>query len=121
LKAARLFLEKRKMFKLAQVRKIEWPVDVHIPQDGGKVQRQRFTGHFELLDQDEYKSRVDEGDLPERVFVGWGADLKGEAGDEPLEVNESNKAALLKIVYVRAAVLRAYLQASSGQEAARKN
>ncbi len=110
------------MFKLAQVRKIEWPVDVHIPQDGGKVQKQRFTGVFEILPTPEYQGVADSGDdVLERVLVGWGADLKNEAGDAPLEFDDENKAVLLKIPYVRVALLRAYMQAQTGQEAARKN
>ena len=109
------------MYHMAQVRKIEWPVEVHIPQDGGKVQKQRFTGLLEILDQEEYEICVQEGRLTERVLVGWGADLKNEAGDAPLEFNEANKATLLRISYARVAVLRAYMQASTGQEAARKN
>jgi hypothetical protein len=109
------------MFKLAQIRKIEWPVDVHISQDGGKVQKQRFTAQFEILNQDDYEARVNDGSLLERVLVGWGADLKGEAGDAPLEFNEENKASLLNLSHARAGILRAYMQAAIGQEAARKN
>jgi len=109
------------MYHVAQVRKIEWPVDVHIPQDGGKVQKQRFTAEFEILPTPEYQALAESGDdVLERVLTGWGADLKNEAGDAPLEFNEENKAMLLKIPYVRVALLRAYMQAQTGQEAAKK-
>ena len=90
------------MFKLAQVRKIEWPVDVHIPQDGGKVQKQRFTGVFEILPTPEYQGVADSGDdVLERVLVGWGADLKNEAGDAPLEFDDENKAVMTDLGLIK--------------------
>lgn len=108
------------MFKLAQVKTIKWPVDVQIPLDGGRVSKQRFTAEFEILPSDEYSRAIDEGDVLDRVVRGWSDDVQNEAG-EPLPFSEEAKAAMLKISYVRVALLRAYLDACAGKEAARKN
>lgn len=106
-------------FKLAQVRKVKWPVDVQIPLDGGKVKKDRFTAEFEILPSKEYDAALGEGDVLERVLVGW--EHVQDAASEPLEFSTEARAQLLDIGYVRLALMQAYIQAASGREAARKN
>lgn len=110
------------MFKLAAVKTVTWPVEVQIPQDGGKVTRARFSATFEILSTEEYEEIVNAGgDVLKRTLIGWGDDLLDEAGEAPVAFSEEAKATLLRISYVRVGLLGAYLQASAGREAARKN
>src|SRR6266853_6202464 len=102
-------------FKLAQVRKVKWPVDVQIPLDGGKVRKVRFTGELEILTSDEYETELAQGDVLARVLTGWEG-VQDEAG-EPIEFSEEERAKLCAIPYVRLALMQAYLQASAGREA----
>lgn len=109
------------MFKLAAVKKVSWPVDVQIPQDGGKVVRARFSAVFEILSTEDYDESANAGeDVLRRTLIGWD-DLMNEAGNAAVPFVEEAKAALLKIPYVRSALMVAYLQAASGREAPRKN
>lgn len=113
------------MFVLKESEEFDWPVDVKVPVGGGKVKTQRFTARFRPVPS----ARQDEiNDLPitrqnvaqgRECLVGWGDDIQGEDG-EPLEFSEEARDSLLDIVYVAAAVARAYWDAMSGK-AARKN
>ncbi len=108
------------MFKLAAVKTVMWPVDVQIPQDGGKVKKVRFSAQFEILSDDEYTETLTSGDLLKRVLTGWEGVLP-EEGNDPVEFNDDTKAQMLAMPYVRVALVQAYTQAASGREAARKN
>jgi len=113
------------MFRIMQLPTIDWPVEVNVPQSGGGVQKHKFTARFEIVPTQEYEALVGEGEgvsaALDRVLVGWGTDVKGETGDEPLEFNPENKAQMLRTPYARVGLLRAYIQAAAGQEARRKN
>lgn len=115
------------MFKLVAVRTVNWPVVVNIPLDGGKTRPERFAAQYTLLSQDEQAEVLEQlskddapDDLLERVLCGWDESVKDESG-APLPFTAQNKAAMLAIPYVRVALLRAYVQASTGNAAARKN
>ena len=109
------------MFKKAAVRRITWPVTVNIPQDDGKTQAAEFDCEFELLGIREHDDLIGSGaDLLVRVLVGWSR-LMNEAGDAPVDFSEAEKAAMLDIAYVRAALTQAYYEAAHGNKAKRKN
>lgn len=108
------------MFEITDTLKVNWPVDVKKPIDGGKTLTQRFTAQFEIIDTEQLQQAIVDGDHLERVLIGWGDDIKGADG-QPLPYTAENKQALLRIPYVRAAVMNAWVEASSGREAARKN
>jgi len=109
------------VFKLAAVKSVKWPIDVPIPQDGGTVRKARFTAVFEMLPEGEYEEVAAlDGRVAERVLIGWEG-IAPEDGQGETPYSEEAKTQLLAIPYVRLAVLKAYLQAQSGTEAARKN
>jgi hypothetical protein len=120
LELVRFFVWRESMtFRIAQVKKVKWPIEVQIPMDGGKVKKDRFTAEFEIIPADEYDAELAAGDVLTRVWTGW-QDVQAETG-EPLEFSEEARAKLLKISYLRLALMQAYIQAASGREAARKN
>lgn len=111
------------VFKVARRRKVEWPVTVNIPQDGGKTTKATFTATFEVLEQQQIDDIVmgrgaDQTDLLEAALVGWGG-VADESGNE-IAFSPEAKKALLEITYVRAALFAAHAQLHRG-EAARKN
>lgn len=111
------------MFKIEKAKTIKWPVAVNIPRDGGKTTKATFNAEFNLLPQDELDTILRDGgndqDIGCAVLTGW----DGVAGDDgaPLSFSDEARDYLLKITYVRSAILAAYFQCASGREAARKN
>ena len=99
---------------------IQWPVKVDIPVDGGEIEEQTFTAHFQLLDQDEIDKAAAEGDVKfiERILVGWGDDVKGPDGKK-IPFGEEPRIAMSKIPHIRKAIVRAYYDMANG--VARKN
>ena len=109
------------MFKLAEIKSVEWPVQVNIPQDGGRTVTSTFTGIFEPLDQDEIDDILKGGgDLIARAFKGWTKGVADEAGKD-IESTPENVARMRKIAYVRAALWKAFEELQNGRAAARKN
>lgn len=116
------------MFIVSKNRRInEWPVVVAVPQSGGTVQKQKMTVDFEILPQSEIDALMQESRTADqdaallmRVVKGWGQ-TKDEDTGEALEYNAETCANLVDISYVRAALIRAYFEAASGNAAARKN
>lgn len=111
------------MFKLEEQKNVKWPVTVNIPRDGGRTTKAEFTAHFELLPQDEFREiyaqeNASDEDLLRRVLTGWDgvADAEGGAIDYTPDTREM----MIRIPYVRAAMVSAYLECSHGK-AARKN
>lgn len=108
------------MFKVALVRTITWPVQVEIPQDGGKTQKAGFDAELEILSQEEHDELIrDGGDVLARTFRG-AKRLQDESG-QPLECTDAVRQQLLGISYVRVALLKAYYEAFHGRRAERKN
>lgn len=109
------------MFKLAQKRRVTWPVTVKIPQDGGRTQKATFGAEFEVITADEQAAVLrDGGDLLEVQLVGWDARVKGD-DDQPIAFSEEAKKKLIDITYVRQALFEALGEINAGREAARKN
>lgn len=102
-------------FVITKNRRINWPVTIGVPVDGGKVENQECTAEFEILDQDEYDSLMGNDILfCQRVVTGFGDDIQGEDG-QPLPFTEENKAALIKsAAYVRMGLINAYHEAATG-------
>lgn len=112
------------MFKIEPQKTVQWPVTVNIPQDGGRIKKNTFTAEFELLPQNEFNAiyREDGGndeDLLRRALVGW-VDV-GDADGNPIDFNEDARELMIRIPYVRNALVTAYLECTLGKEAARKN
>lgn len=97
---------------------VEWPVTVHIPQDGGKTLKARFTALFVLLDQPDLDDASKSGDSAfiERVLVGWGDDVQDEQG-RALPFSPEARNALARKPYIARAISRAYMECISGIDA----
>lgn len=102
-------------FKLTKTRKVNWPVTIEVPIDGGRVSPQLCHAEFEILEHEEYKALMDD-DIAFlcRVVVGFGNDIQDEAG-EPLSCSQENKLSLIKSAgFVRVGFLNAYHEAAAG-------
>lgn len=114
------------MFKIAKDRRIKWPVTISVPQSGGTVQKHKIEAEFDLLTQSRLaevmaSDRNADGDtaLLREVLVGWEG-VADESG-QPVEFSAETRDDLVDIPYVRAALIRSYFEAASGNAAARKN
>lgn len=116
------------MFKLAeQPDDYSWPVEIQIPQDGGRYTTAEFDARFRILPQSEIDAIIETAQngtgqdeaLMSRVLIGW-ARVEGEDGG-PLAYSEEAKRALLDIPYVRIGIARAFFNSIRGRERQRKN
>lgn len=114
------------MFKIAQNPTYQWPVTVHIPQDGGKFMKATFTAEFRALAQERIDAVIAEArggdsdaDLMSECLIGWSGVADADGTDLPY--SDEAKARLLDIPYVRAALATAFFASISGDEARRKN
>ncbi len=109
------------MFKLKEDKRFWWPVKVDVPVDGRHATH-KFQAHFLLLDQDEIDETLGgdyddddsaDRDLLRKVLVDWKqvADEDGNA----IEFSDEARDRLLRIPYVRVALVRAYFQAIAGR------
>lgn len=112
------------MFKLSNAETFIWPVEVILPVDGGKYEKQTFDAIFKHLGQSQIKEMLEaEGandiSFAKQILVGW----KGITDDGKNEVpfSETQKEKLLDIPVVAGAVTSAFLNAKTGGEAKRKN
>lgn len=106
----------------------DWPVIIHVPQDGGKVARHEVRADFVLLPQDEIDDMIEqarEGDgstdtaILDRVVrkLGGFADKEGK----PIEYGPELMSKVKQLSYIRQGLVRAYFDAAAGKKAARKN
>lgn len=112
------------MFKLKQSDTFFWPVEVQVPGDGGKFEKQTFDAQFKRVSQSRLQEMRDEieagratdAGIVRDVMVGW----RGVT-DEGTEVpfSETTLAQLLDVPAVSASIVMAFVQAHSGL--ARKN
>lgn len=113
------------MFKLTDVRIVEWPVRINEPQDGGKIKVRELTAKFEHISQEEFDSIYSNGGndhaLLKRVVKDWREAQVQDASDQPMPFNEENFARVTQVSYARLAFVGAYLEIQHGREAARKN
>lgn len=106
------------MFKLTDQATVKWPVRVQIPRDGGRSTQATFSAEFRLLPQEEVQRLVDAGaentdnTLLREAVVDW-ADVADESG-EPLEFTTDNLDRMLRVTYVRVAMVAAFFEAQTG-------
>lgn len=111
------------MFKKTAMKKVWWPVTVAVPKDGGSVARHTFDVELEILKQSEFDAVYSDGGndlaLVTRVVGNWRQYADEDGNEIPFSPEALNEA--IETPYVRGAIVGAYLQASQGREAARKN
>jgi hypothetical protein len=114
------------MFKISSKASYKWPVVVHMPQDGGTYAKHSFNAEFKYLDQDQIdkvfdnaSNGRDNGDLAAEGLIGW--DGVNDQDGNVLEFNEDNKAMLLRIPYIRSAVVSTFVESIYGNGGRRKN
>lgn len=109
---------------LTKDRRVIWPVNVLIAQDGGKSTRQTFKGGFKLLPQSEVDALLEahprdfDKVLLGEVLESWDGLIDADS-DQAIPFNDETKAALVDLPEVRAALVEAYFSAASGGK--RKN
>ncbi len=109
------------MFKFVKTRIIkDWPADIKVAHDGGTSTSHAITLDLNILPSTEYRELAAQGDkvVCKNILKGWGG-IHDEAGN-PLPFNDDNRDALAELPSFTQTVVRAYMQASSG-EASRKN
>jgi hypothetical protein len=116
---------------LEQEETFEWPVKVDVPEKGRHITK-TFTGVFLLIEQDELNELIglnratsngedddqdqDNPDLVERVFVGWGEDLR-DGNKEPIPFSEELKEILIKKIIFRRGITKAFFEGAGGKQA----
>jgi len=115
------------MFKVVQERKVEWPVTINVPKDGGAVDKRKVRVTFHLLPTAavEELQRMDDG-TPEKdwllgVTTGWrDEDFQTEDG-QPMPFGKETLMKVLGITYARAGLHVGFMEAAAGIEGRRKN
>ncbi|KGK15306.1 MULTISPECIES: hypothetical protein [Vibrio] len=90
-----------------------WPIDVFVPVDDGKVEKHRISLDLKILSsEDGYKILKGDMELFKSTIVGWNsiADAEGKV----LPFSEENRNALLDNPFFTLAAVKAYQQASNG-------
>lgn len=113
------------MFVLSQKTTYTWPVKYEYAKDDGRFEKTEFSAEFRRLPQsrlDEIHKQARDGTLEDEslidsVLIGWSG-IKTADGDE-FTVNEGNRAILLDLPGMRAAIINAYAASIAG--APRKN
>jgi len=105
------------MFKLKKENVVWWPVTISEPTDNGEVIEHKCHMLFELVTQNQFDELADKGDreLLAVLVKGWKEIL--DVDEHPLTFSKEHLDALLQLPYVRASILRAYMQAMSGAPA----
>jgi hypothetical protein len=110
------------MFRLAKPGEpIKWPVEVHVPRDGGGTTKHTFYAYFVVRSQAEIDALVAEGDAEFFAGVIGGPGWEGVSDEHGQELSFSPQALeqLVAVPYVKSALSTAYWQFVLG--AARKN
>lgn len=106
------------MFKLIETDEpIQWPVTVHVPQHGGKTAKHKFTALFAYLPADDIAPASEAGDeaFLGRVLLGWQG-VQDEEGN-PLPFSDEARDRLVRIPYVRRALILAWHEFIQGRAA----
>lgn len=107
------------MFKIKQTPTFFWPVEVLIPTDGGKFDKQTFDAEFKRLDQDQLKAlrerierrEVNDDQFVREVLVGW----RGvNDGDAELPFSETAVRQVLLVPNAAASIVLAFTEAHAG-------
>lgn len=96
--------------RLGEAFEADWPVEVSVPQDGGKASVETFMARFRMINQERMKEIVEDPDpnaMLRAAFVGFG---KGEEED----FSEEIFAAMVGDPPTRAGLLSAYTKFSQG-------
>lgn len=111
------------LFKFATNPTVVWPVTINEPLDDGRVRKINVKAKFEIIttpQQDEiYSAGGNDADLIRRVLKDWQG-MPGADG-QPVEFSPTALDELLAIPYARSSFVEAYIGASVGRAAARKN
>ncbi len=101
-------------------------VIISIPGDGDAITKAEIKADFLLLPTDVVDNMIDahrdgdtDIDILRRVLRGW-ASVEAADGTR-MEFSTENRDKMLKIAYVRAALLEAYFSAAGGKKAKRGN
>lgn len=101
-------------------------VFINIPGDGDAVTKAEIKADFLLLPQDEVDSLIEaardgdsDADILRRVLRGWSG-VENSDGSK-MEFSTENLNKILKITYVRSALLETYFSAAGGRKAKRGN
>lgn len=106
------------MFRLMEPHEpCEWPVTVFVPQHHGRVLKAQFSASFRYLPSEEFQELASQGDtvLLERVLVGW-SQVKDEHGED-VPYSDEARERMLRITYVRKALVLAYGEFIQGRAA----
>lgn len=108
------------MFVLSQSSSYTWPVEVLLPESGGRQKKETFDAEFkrlpysrirEIRDQIQ-KEEISDLDLSREILVGWKG-IHDERGDE-IPFSEGMKEKLLDVQLVASAVVMAWFKSISG-------
>lgn len=106
-------------FKLVkELKKVEWPVRIKMPTDGGKTEDHEFTGVFKLLPQTEFdnnaKNNKSDADFISKILIG----CKGLLDDDGEEIEFSQEVVekLCEYPFTRIAIFKAYNEIVTGAE-----
>ncbi len=107
-------------FKLTDTIEVNRTVTIHVPYDGTGYRKDTLDVRFKMLDSDEAqalheraKSGRDDIELLREVFIGLPKGVLDESGqrlDDSPEIRER----LIKIPFVRIALVKAYNEAQMG-------
>lgn len=116
------------MFQISQSNLYWFPVVVEMTDSDGKKKKFDFDAQFERISQDEFnelfrareegEAGLKDADVVERVFRGWRRVQDANGADAP--VTPENRIALLNVLGVQSAIIRAYVK-SLGIEGKAKN
>ncbi len=116
-------------FALVDSLRVQWPVTITRPSDtvAGDVVRETFTGHFDILSDDELRAiddrfkaspledrRGHEHDLLYRVLVGWDGVISGSS---PVPFTPDNLKIAMRFPWFAVGVYAAYRELVSGEKA----
>jgi hypothetical protein len=116
------------MFRLVKEIEVDWPVVIEMPVDGGKTAKHQIDCRFRIAGKEAIAAVLDDpaaiaangdGDLLRRALVGF-TGVQDEQGNV-LPFSDETRDALLAVPYARVAIFRAYVDASLGRAAVRKN
>lgn len=111
------------LFKFSAKPIVTWPVVINVPLDGGVTRQIKIRAKFEILTSPEHNEIYDGGgtdhDLLRRVLKDW----EGMPGsdDQPVQFSPEALEEAIAMPFVRASFIEAYVNASVGKAAARKN
>lgn len=104
------------MFKLNQSATFWWPIEAHIPVDGGRFEKATFDGEFkrrsttELRELQDREGMTDDAFIRE-VLVGWRG-VQDDGQDVPFSATALDQ--MLQVPGVAAAIVTAFYGALAG-------